>query len=507
MFTLPDFVRLNRDRYPGRLAVADAKTQLTYRELADRAWSLAEALRQAGVSPGQTVGILADNSCYFTVAYLAASCAGAVPVLYNWRWAVPELVYALKDSRAELVLVDDAHSGLLTVAIASEPDSLSALTIMTPSDVAETSAPTAVPPAYRAHSDDINVIIYTSGTTGFPKGVMLSHAQAMTNALNMIIDLEVGLDDRSLLITPMFHTAALLCWFLPHFVVGGASITTPQFDEDETGELIERFGVTNAFLTPTMVRRLLAHEVFLRYDMQTFDKMYVGGAVFRLPDKKAIKQVLPHVDIYHQYGLTEGSGILTRLLPHEMSDESVDGSIGREFLLCDISVRDPFTFAEQPDGQVGELWLRGPGVMTGYFGRPTETAAVRHEEWLRTGDLVSRDSGGYYYLHDRLKDMIKTGGENVYSAEVERILYAHPAVLEAAVIGVPSTEWDEEVCAVIAVKQGEETTAEEIRTFCRAHLAGYKIPKRIKFVERDSLPINDIGKLMKKQLREMGLFD
>lgn len=505
MFTLPDFARLNRSRFPDDLAVTDSGQEMTYAELIDRAWALADGLHRAGVLPGDTVGVLADNSCFFAEVYLGIACAGAIPVLYNWRWAVPELAFALTDSRAKIVIVDTHHDQLLADTVASDSQ-FESIAVIRAGQEYERFTGDAHEPTYQSTDDDINVIIYTSGTTGFPKGVMLSHSQAMTNALNMIVDLNVRRGDRSLLITPMFHTAALLCWFLPHFVVGGASITTPSFDEDETGELIEKYSVTNAFLTPTMVRRLIAHNVFTRYAMESFTKLYVGGAVFRLPDKQAIKKILPDVDIYHQYGLTEGAGILTRLLPHEILDENTDGSIGREFLLCEISVRDPYSHVEVPSGEVGELWLRGPGVMTGYYGNPQATAEAKHEDWLRTGDLVSKDANGYFYMHDRLKDMIKSGGENVYSAEVERILYAHPAILEAAVIGVPSDEWDEEVCAVIALKPGIEATVEEIKLFCRGHLAGYKIPKRIKIVTREQLPINDIGKLMKKELRDRKIF-
>lgn len=505
MLTLPDLARLNRSRYRDDVAIIDQQGHLTHGELTDRAWALADGLRRAGIEPGDTVGVLADNSCFYAELYVGITCAGAIPVLYNWRWAVPELAYALEDSKAKLVFVDDRHAALLEHSVASDSKFGDIRTIRKGAEYAKFVGE-PVPPTYAATPEDTNSIIYTSGTTGFPKGVVLTHAQVITNAFNMIIDLDVRRTDRTLLITPMFHSAALTCWFYPHYVLGGSSVVTPGFDEDETGILIAEHQVTNAFFTPNMVRRLIAHGTFGQYNMTTFAKVYVGGAVFRLPDKHAIRKALPDVCIYHQYGLTEGSGILTRLLPHEIFDEEIDGSIGREFVLCEISVRDPLSLEEVGDGEVGELWLRGPGVMSGYYGKPEATAETLHDGWLRTGDLVSRDSNGYYYMHDRLKDMIKSGGENVYSAEVERILYAHPAVLEAAVIGIPSEEWDEEVCAVIALKEGQNATVDDLRGFCRLHLAGYKVPKRIKIVHKSALPVNDIGKLMKRELKQMNLF-
>jgi fatty-acyl-CoA synthase len=259
---------------------------------------------------------------------------------------------------------------------------------------------------------------------------------------------------------------------------------------------------------PNMVRRLAAAGAFTAYDWSSYRRMYVGGATFRMPDKLAVREVLPDVRIYYQYGLTEGGPIITRLRPEDMFREDIDGSIGREFLHAEVVVRSLDNNEEVAAGEVGELTVRGPNIMDGYFLREKETHDVLNAEgWLRTGDLVSKDANGYFFYHDRGKDMIKSGGENVYSAEVERVLYAHPAVSEVAVIGVPSRQWDEEVCAVVALKSGYSATAQELRQFCRTHLAGYKIPKQIQFLAPGEIPVNDSGKIVKSTLRAMHIFE
>ncbi|GAA4524072.1 MULTISPECIES: class I adenylate-forming enzyme family protein [Nonomuraea] len=506
MRTTADFLRLNRRRYPERTAVVDENSRVTYAELADRAYAVAAGLRADGVRRGDTVGILAGNSIFVVEAYLGVLCAGAVPVMYNWRWATPELVFGLNDSRAEVVLVDQEWVASVKAAQETgEPRHLRRVVVEGPDYEAYLGEP--VEPELTGDMDATNVIMFTGGTTGFPKGVVLSERSAVGNGLNEIIDTDMEHSDVTLLIAPMFHAASLLCWFVPHLMLGATSVLMRRFDERQVGEVVQREGVTNGFLVPNMVRRLLAAGVFTDYDWSGYRRMYVGGAIFKMPDKTAVRDALPHVRVYYQYGLTEGGPIVTRLRPEDMFREDVDGSIGREFLLTEVRLRALDSDDEVPPGTVGEITVRAPNIMDGYFGRPAETAQVLNAEgWLRTGDLASQDENGYFYYHDRAKDMIKTGGENVYSAEVERVLYTHPGISEAAVIGLPSTEWDEEVCAVVALKEGAELGADELRDYCRARLAGYKIPKRIAFVPARDMPVNDSGKIMKTRLRSMELF-
>ena len=348
------------------------------------------------------------------------------------------------------------------------------------------------------------VILYTGGTTGASKGVVLSHINVTANAINEIVDTDMEQDDVTLLIAPMYHSASLLCWFLPHLAIGACSVFMRHFDEETAAELIEGERVTNGFFIPNMVRRMLISREWERHRMDSFRRLYVGGATFRLPDKEAVREVLPGVRIYYQYGLTEAGPIVTRLRPEDMFRPELDGSIGQEMLLTDVSIRDG-SGLEVSDGVAGEICVRGPNVMLGYFNRPEATAAVFRDGWLRTGDVASRRDG-YFMFHDRLKDMIKSGGENVYSAEVEQALYSHPAVAEAAVLGVASEDWDEEVRAVVALKPASTATERELQEHCRRTLAGYKVPKRILFVPLDRIPVNPSGKIIKRELRQKDLW-
>jgi len=503
MLTVNDVLRRNLSRRPQAPAVVDWSGRLTHSQLTQRAWAVAQGLISAGVQPGETVAILSGNSIFSAEAILGAMAAGAIAVPLSWRWSPPELEHGLNDCKAEVVLADQEFGPAVNAlagqgkamavrrVIVEGPDYLGFL--KTPSMPDVTIAPEA--PA---------VILYTGGTTGASKGVLLSHRNVMANAIDEIVDTDMEPDDITLLIAPMYHSASLLCWFLPHLVIGACSVFMRHFDEEEAAVLIEKEKVTNGFFIPNMVRRMLISGAWQRHQMRSFRRLYVGGATFRLPDKEAVRAVLPAVRIYFQYGLTEAGPIVTRLRPEDMFNPELDGSIGQEILLNDVSIQDE-EGREVEDGIAGEVCVRGPNVMLGYFNRPEATAAVFRNGWLRTGDLASR-MNGYFTYHDRLKDMIKSGGENVYSAEVEQALYSHPAVAEAAVIGVASDEWDEEVRAVVALKPGAQASEHDLQNHCRTRIAGYKVPKRILFVPLDQIPVNPSGKIMKRELRKRPLW-
>lgn len=455
---------------------------------------MANGLAALGVRPGDNVAVLCGNGVFSAEAILGIIAAGAVAVPLNWRWSEAELEHGLSDSGASVVLADQEFAGRVPAA--------AHLVVEGPDFERFLGGPT--PPAIDVPPHAAAVILYTGGTTGASKGVVLSHTNVMANAIDEIVDTDMDADDITLLIAPMYHSASLLCWFLPHLVLGACSVFMRHFDEERAAELIETERITNGFFIPNMVRRMLISGAWQRHATGSFRRLYVGGATFRLPDKEAVRRVLPGTRIYYQYGLTEAGPIVTRLRPEDMFTPELDGSIGQEILLNDVSIRDE-SGIEVADGGAGEIWVHGPNVMLGYFNRPEATAAVLRDGWLRTGDIASR-ADGYFMFHDRLKDMIKTGGENVYSAEVEQALYSHPAVAEAAVLGVPSEQWDEEVRAVVALKPGSSLTERALLDHCRLTLAGYKVPKRILFVGLDKIPVNPSGKIMKRELREMELW-
>jgi acyl-CoA synthetase (AMP-forming)/AMP-acid ligase II len=503
VLTVNDVLRRNRSRKPQASAVVDRSGRLTHRQLTERAWAVGQGLISAGVRPGETVAVLCGNGIFSAETILGAIAAGAIAVPLNWRWSRPELEYGLNDCRARVVLAD-REFGPTVQEIVGDGKAEAVKQVIVEGPVFESFLEVASMPDVTLAPEAPAVILYTGGTTGASKGVLLSHRNVMANAIDEIVDTDMESDDVTLLIAPMYHSASLLCWFLPHLVIGACSVFMRHFDEEEAAVLIEKEHVTNGFFIPNMVRRMLISGAWERHRMDSFRRLYVGGATFRLPDKEAVRKVLPGVRIYFQYGLTEAGPIVTRLRPEDMFDPNLDGSIGQEILLNDVSIQDDGG-QEVEDGIAGEICVRGPNVMLGYFNRPEATAAVFRNGWLRTGDLASRHNG-YFMYHDRLKDMIKSGGENVYSAEVEQALYSHPAVAEAAVIGVASDQWDEEVRAVVALKPGLQASERDLQDHCRTRIAGYKVPKRILFVPLDQIPVNPSGKIMKRELRQRPLW-
>jgi fatty-acyl-CoA synthase len=503
VLTVSDVLRRNHSRRPEAPAVVDHAGRLTHRQLSERAWAVGQGLVRIGIRPGDTVAILCGNGIFSAETILGVMAAGAIAVPLSWRWSRAELEHGLNDSRARVVLADKEFApsvqGLVDGGLAP---GVSRVVVDGPDY--ESFLGAASMPDVTVNPEAPALILYTGGTTGASKGVLLSHRNVMANAIDEIVDTDMGPDDITLLIAPMYHSASLLCWFLPHLVIGACSVFMRHFDEDEAGHLMEKEHVTNGFFIPNMVRRMLISGAWTKYSMGSFQRLYVGGATFRMPDKEAVREVLPAARIYYQYGLTEAGPIVTRLRPEDMFKADLDGSIGQEMLLNDVSIQDD-DGRELPDGSAGEICVRGPNVMLGYFNLPEATAAAFRDGWLRTGDLASRH-GGYFMFHDRLKDMIKSGGENVYSAEVEQALYSHAAVAEAAVLGVASDQWDEEVRAVVALKPGFQMDERELQDHVRTRIAGFKIPKRILFVPLDQIPVNPSGKIMKRELRRRPLW-
>jgi fatty-acyl-CoA synthase len=504
MFVVGDVLRWNRRRYPTKVAVIDEDGALTWRELVDRSWGLANGLLEAGIKPGDNVGVLTGNGNWAAETYLGTVAAGATSVQYNNLWATPELVHGINSTEARIILVEAPYLEKLEAARATGQLKHVERIVVQGAEYDSFVRPGGAPDV-DVQPQDPNVIIFTGGTTGFSKGVVLTHRNVLANSIDEIVDTDMEHSDRTLIIAPMFHSGSLLCWFLPHIVLGATCVFQRKFNEEETARVIAEHGVTNGFLVPNMVRRLLASGAFERHDLSSYRRLYVGGATFRMPDKHAVKAVLPNAEIYYQYGLTEAGPIVTRLRPEDMFREDLDGSIGREFLLNEVSLRDP-SGDEVPPGVVGEICVRGPNVMAGYYNQPEASEEALAGGWLHTGDLAMRNEEGYLFFNDRSKDMIKTGGENVYSQEVEQILYSHPEVAEAAVIGVPSVEWDEEVRAVVALRSGSEASEQELRSFCKKALAPYKVPKKIAFIELADMPVNPSGKIIKTELRTRQLW-
>jgi len=497
MMVVGEHLRHNARRFPAKTALVDARARMGYADLDALANRIGHGLVGAGVGRGDRVAILAESRIEWVAAYLGIVKLGAVAVPCNARQTAGDIAHTINDSGSRLLFATrellDTLGATVRVARAVVldgvgPDSLDAFV---------RGRPSAEPPG-EVRPDDPNVILYTGGTTGRSKGVVLSHANLFWNSLNEIVDTHMREDDHTILATPLHHSAALNCWLLPHLYLGATTTLLPKYSAEAMLRAIARERVTNGFTPPSMARELFTHPVAPALDLSSFRRWYIGGGILPRQDRDAIHRLLPGVRIYYQYGLTEAGPIVTVL--REEDYEQAPDSIGRAFLNCAVKVLRE-DCADAAPGEVGELAVRGPAVMQRYWQRPDATAEVFHDGWLRTGDMGRMDEAGFAYFHDRLKDMIKTGGLNVYSQAVEHVLLGHPAVREAGVIGVPSEAWDEEVTAVVVLRDGHATTEAELRAFCRTTLAGYEVPKRIVFLPYEEMPINYSGKILKRELR------
>lgn len=500
--TLVDFVRLNARRNPGTVAVADDEARLSHAELTARAWAIARGLVEAGVRPGDRVGVLSGNSIFAVETFLGVVAAGAVYVPFNWRWAPQELVHGITLTKPTAVLVEAPLRKEMQAALDLGIDD--GVAVYWQDDNYEDMLGASEDPGISVDLEDPAVILFTGGTTGFSKGVVLPHRSIIFNAINEIGDLGFGAGPNAvgLSIVPLFHSASLLCVLAPHYIAGGTSVVIRKFTEEIFAEVVEREGVTSTFMVPNMLRRLLNAGILNRPGMRSLRQLHSGAGLLRMPDKLAIKEALPDVQLFFRYGLTEAGPMVTRLRHEDMMRPELDGSIGQEYTFAEVQLRDA-DGAEVGPGELGEIFVRGPAVMLGYFDQPEATEGVLVDGWLATGDLAVRDENGYLYFRDRAKDMIKSGGENVYAAEIEQVLYTHPAVMECGVLGVPSVEWDEEVRAVVALREGAVADQEALQAFVRQQLAGYKVPKLILFVPVGDMPINPAGKIVKSRLREL----
>ncbi|MFH2009046.1 MAG: long-chain-fatty-acid--CoA ligase [bacterium] len=496
--------------HPDRWAVVDGERRVTYAELGQQVFALARHLRAQGLAPGDRVSALLRNSHAYLVTYFAAAAAGLVCNPLNHRLAPKELAFILEDAGSRWLVAhgDQAEQvaavrkrcgveGVLWVG-APQADEPSFDRI-----VAEPAADYTPTPG---RDDELAHLYYTSGTTGRPKGVMLTHRNVCVHARGTIDELQLSQRDVWGHVAPMFHLADAWATFAITWV-GGVHVMVGRFDPREVLETIGRHRVTVTNLIPTMLNQMVNEPTARDHDVSSLRLLMSGGApiapalVRRIVDTFGCEYV-------QTYGMTETSPYLTlsllrthlrELPPNERL--VFQAKTGRPFTTVELRVVDPAGRPVAADGeQVGEIQVRGESVTPGYWNRPEETAAAFVDGWLRTGDLAVLDREGYVDIVDRLKDMIISGGENIYSTEVEHVLYLHSAVLEAAVIGVPDERWGEAVQAVVVLKPDAEATAEELIVHCKEHLAGYKAPRRIAF--RDSLPRTGSGKVRKQSLRE-----
>jgi long-chain acyl-CoA synthetase len=471
-------------------AVVCGSLRLTYGETWSRCRRLAGGLRSLGLSSGDRVALLGANCHRYLEIYQAVPADGLVVVPLNTRHAERELRYALEDSGARILLTDRDPGELATVVerVIRLPDDYEALLAeQKPVELGES-----------VTEGDLAGLFYTGGTTGASKGVMLTHRNLLANTFHVLVQMRLAADDRYLVIAPLFHAAGSVA-VLALVWTGGLQVILPTFDAARALDVIEGEAITTTLGVPTMIAALAEEQLARPRNITSLRCIGHGGSPIATETVRRAHAAFPSAELQHLYGATETAPLATAL-SHE--EAVIDGprvrSCGTAVIGVEVRVVD-HAGRELPAGQIGEVIIRGPNVMKGYWGKPEETAAALQGGWYRSGDLGYLDDGSFLYLVDRKKDMIVTGGENVYSTEVEDRLYSHPAVLEAAVFGIPHPTWGEAVHAVVVLR--EPIDGELLIAHCREQIAGYKVPKTIE-VRAEPLPKSGPGKILKRELRE-----
>lgn len=480
----------------------------TFAELAGRVAKLAGALRGLGMKAGDRVGMLSLNSDRYLEYYLAVYWAGGAVNPANIRWSPAEIAYSLDDCETAILIVDDTFQAMAQ-GLKDRCKSLKVLIhagdgeppIGMLSYEALIADATPVEDAYRSGSD-LAGVFYTGGTTGFPKGVMLSHSNLASNCLTVLANGVVAPDSVGLHAAPMFHLADGA--FMNALLAAGAThVMIPSFTPVGVLEVIQGEQITASLLVPTMIQMLVDHPEIGRYKLDSLNCVLYGASPISEAVIDRAMKALPSAGFCQAYGMTELSPIATLLLPqYHLNEQRALGklrSAGTACTLAEVRIVDA-EGKEVPRGEVGEVAVRGPGVMLGYWNKPAETAAAVRNGWMHTGDGGRMDDEGFVFIVDRIKDMIVTGGENVYSIEVENAALKHPAVAMCAVIGIPDEQWGERVHAAVVLKPGTQATPDNIIEHCKTLIANYKCPRSVAFLE--ALPLSGAGKILKTKLRE-----
>ncbi|MEQ6900005.1 long-chain fatty acid--CoA ligase [Nocardioides sp. YIM 152588] len=481
---------------PDVVAVKLDDVELTYAQLAGAAAKAAGWVRELGVQPGDRVAVSLPNIPHMPILYYGILLAGGVVVPTNPLYKSREFAHVLRDSDAKAIF---AWNGVGEEASKGAAEAGATYVEVDPATfTGELMGHEAIELVSR-QADDTAVILYTSGTTGSPKGAELTHSNMMSNAAASSADNLIGVTVGDVIFggLPLFHVFGQTCMMNVAVLTGATLTLLPRFDPAKALEVIARDKVTVMGGVPTMYVALAQYPNPGDYDTSALRRCVSGGAALPVEVLKAFEDVY-HAPILEGYGLSETSPVASF---NHADRERKAGSIGQPLDGVSMKLIDA-EWNEVPEGEIGEIAISGPNVMKGYFGNPDATANSIHDGWFRTGDLAKRDDEGYYYIVDRAKDMIIRGGYNVYPREIEEVLYEHPAVASAAVIGVPHETHGEEVAAVITLKPGHEVTEDEIRDYAKERVAAYKYPRIIRFVE--ALPLGPTGKILKREIKIEG---
>jgi long-chain acyl-CoA synthetase len=501
--TIGDLIVRNAKRYPHKEAIIFEGMRCTYKELNERVNRLANALLDLGGRRGDRVAVLTKNRSQSVEIYLASGKCGMAVVPINWRLIGSEISYVMNNSEASALILQDEFLNVIE-PIRPELKTVKRYICIGGGKDTEDYEQTllnysADEPRVEVSEADLLYVMYTSGTTGAPKGAMLTQRNMIEGALNHVLAFEyLEPTDTMLLVGPFFHMGSVVL-SLTNLYAGGTMVILEEFNAQKVLETIQREKVTVHLEVPTMVQMLVNHPGAGNYDLSSLRRMAYSGSPMPMGVLKEAMSLLkcPFVQFY---SMTESATVGTYLSwkDHILTEKRIE-SAGKEMMNVEMRVVDD-NDEEVGPGEVGEILLKGDCIMQGYWKLPRETEEALKGGWFHTGDLVKLDEEGFLYLVDRKKDFIISGAENIYSKEIENVLYLHPAVLEAAVIAVPDEKWGEAVKALIVLRKGMVATGEEIIDHCKKHLASFKKPRSVELVE--SFPKSPLGKIKKDELRE-----
>jgi acyl-CoA synthetase (AMP-forming)/AMP-acid ligase II len=490
---------------PDATAITFGPMRRSWSQLAERVRRVAAGLRGAGLAPNDRVAVLDLNhpSCLeITLACALTGCANAV---VNFRLAPPEIVYVINDAKARLLFVGPEFAAVVAQLRPQLPTVERVIHIGGEHDefepwLARHAPDVRVHPAGR---HDCFVQLYTSGTTGFPKGAMLTHHGMLAHARNVAAVQDMGPDSRAQVAMPLFHVGGT-SYSLVAWTVGATIHLMRTPDPAAALAMVERERITHTFYVPALMAAMTQVPDVAQRDLSSLKAVSYGASPMPLPVMRACLAIFPRGTMQQVYGMTEQSGVVTLLGAPDHEDPAVAHrlvSAGKAIVGVELEVRDPATGQPVASGQSGEIWVRSEQVMAGYWGKPEATAAaITPDGWYRSGDGGHIDADGYVYVTDRIKDLIISGGENIYPAEIERVMAEHPALAEVAVIGVPDEQWGEVPIAIVVLRSGASVETVELVDWCRERLAGYKVPKKVNVVPE--LPRTPTGKVLKRELRK-----
>jgi acyl-CoA synthetase (AMP-forming)/AMP-acid ligase II len=497
-----DILRFDARNYPHKEALVCGKIRLTYGELNNRVNSLANSLLRLGVGKGDNVAIMLQNCSQYIEIYFALAKIGALAVPLNFMYKGMGLRFLLDNSDAKIVFLEEQTRG----EVEKIRDQLNKIHsqgyIFVGSDTPEgyvsyeemATGSSTEEPGIQVDEDDDLIILYSSGTTGLPKGIVLTQKTRLTYYHWCGLQYGIRFQDVHLINTPLYHNMA--CFLsLTQFYTGGKVVIMRKFDARETLATIERERITGTFMVPTQYNIIMEFPDKEGFNLSSLKWLLTAGSPLSTATKKFILEFFK-CELYDMYGLTE-TGPFTNM-NHHLAPNSIR-SVGQPFFHMEMRIVDDQGI-DVPRGEVGEIVARGPLLLRTYYKNPKAYNEAMRDGWFYTGDLGRMDDKGYLYLVDRKKDMICSGGVNVYPSDIEAILHSHPKILESAVIGVPDIKWGEAVKAIVVLKQGKEMTEEDVIKYCKENLAGYQVPKSADFVS--SVPRNPSGKVLKKELRE-----